>query len=333
MRRGRDEPVEPRMVGALRAGDMRARVRDFDWAATPLGPRGGWPAALTWSVDLVLASGFPMAVRWGPDQIIIYNDAYAALLGERHPAALGKPLREVWPEILDELGPLSKDILTGKSENFFAVDHPWTRATPRRTGTGLFHRQLQPVARPAIAQRHRRHSGHGVRDHRARAQRENAARSDRPARSGGPIAYARARPHLDGVGGFARRLQFRRLLHQRQSGLDHLLGWSEDEIKALHVSELRHPDDAPAANAGRARLAQGVPTVRMENRFRHRDGSWRWIAWTLTVDDGLIYVVGPQYHRRKSKRRRRCTKANANSARWSAASPTTRSSCSIRTAS
>ena len=71
MRRGGDQPVEPRMVGALRAGDMRARVRDFDWAATPLGPRGGWPAALTWSVDLVLASGFPMTVRWGPDQTII----------------------------------------------------------------------------------------------------------------------------------------------------------------------------------------------------------------------------------------------------------------------
>ena len=124
MRRGGDEPVEPRMVGALRAGDMRARVRDFDWAATPLGPRGGWPAALTWSVDLVLASGFPMAVRWGPGQTIIYNDAYAALLGERHPAALGKPLRAVWPEILDDLGPLSEGILTGKSDNFFAVDHP-----------------------------------------------------------------------------------------------------------------------------------------------------------------------------------------------------------------
>jgi PAS domain S-box-containing protein len=71
-----------------------------------------------------------------------------------------------------------------------------------------------------------------------------------------------------------------------------LLGWSEDEIKSLHVSELRHPDDAPAAIAGRARLAQGVPTVRMENRFRHRDGSWRWISWTMTTDEGLIYISG-----------------------------------------
>jgi PAS domain S-box-containing protein len=71
-----------------------------------------------------------------------------------------------------------------------------------------------------------------------------------------------------------------------------LLGWSEAEIRALHVSQLRHPDDAPAAEAGRARLAQGVTNVRMENRFRHRDGSWRWLAWTLRVDDGLIYVSG-----------------------------------------
>jgi len=71
-----------------------------------------------------------------------------------------------------------------------------------------------------------------------------------------------------------------------------LLGWSEDEIKAMHVSELRHPDDAPHSIAGRAQLAQGVPTVRMENRFRHKDGSWRWLQWTMTESNGLIYVAG-----------------------------------------
>jgi PAS domain S-box-containing protein len=70
------------------------------------------------------------------------------------------------------------------------------------------------------------------------------------------------------------------------------LGWSEAEIKAMHVSELRHPDDAPHSLAGREQLARGVPTVRMENRFRHKDGSWRWIAWTMTAEEGLIYVAG-----------------------------------------
>ncbi len=71
-----------------------------------------------------------------------------------------------------------------------------------------------------------------------------------------------------------------------------LLGWTEDEIKSMHVSQLRHPDDAPDATAGRARLAQGVSTVRMENRFRHKDGSWRWLQWTMTENNGLIYVAG-----------------------------------------
>jgi PAS domain S-box-containing protein len=71
-----------------------------------------------------------------------------------------------------------------------------------------------------------------------------------------------------------------------------LLGWSEDEIKAMHVSVLRHPDDTAHSEAGRKQLAQGVPTVRMENRFRHKDGSWRWLHWTMTEHDGLIYVAG-----------------------------------------
>src|SRR5207302_1870582 len=72
-----------------------------------------------------------------------------------------------------------------------------------------------------------------------------------------------------------------------------VLGWTEDQIEAMHVTQLRHPDDAPAATAARARLAQGVnTTVRLENRFRHKDGSWRWIAWTMTAKEGLIYVAG-----------------------------------------
>ena len=71
-----------------------------------------------------------------------------------------------------------------------------------------------------------------------------------------------------------------------------VLGWSEAEIRRMHVDELRHPDDIEHSRAGRARLAAGVPTVRMENRFRHKDGGWRWIAWTLTADQGLIYVAG-----------------------------------------
>jgi PAS domain S-box-containing protein len=70
------------------------------------------------------------------------------------------------------------------------------------------------------------------------------------------------------------------------------LGWTEEEIKTQHVNQLRHPDDAIIGIEGRRRLAEGAGTVRMEDRFRHKDGSYRWIDWTLTVEHGLIYVIG-----------------------------------------
>jgi hypothetical protein len=104
---------------------MRRRIDVFDWAATPLGPSESWPRSLALTVDLILASGFPMAVRWGPELTMIYNDAYAPLLGEKHPRALGRPVQEVWSEIWDELGALHRAILSGENPGFFAEDHRW----------------------------------------------------------------------------------------------------------------------------------------------------------------------------------------------------------------
>lgn len=47
-------------------GEMAGLVLEKDWSKTPLGPVENWPAALRTAVEIVLASGFPMAVRWGP---------------------------------------------------------------------------------------------------------------------------------------------------------------------------------------------------------------------------------------------------------------------------
>src|ERR1700749_1999578 len=101
-----DQAVPP--AGAFDRGEMLGRLQKKDWTSTPLGDRATWPANLELSVALILASGFPMAVRWGPHLIMIYNDAYRSLLGDKHPGAFGRPLREVWPEIYDHLGPLNE---------------------------------------------------------------------------------------------------------------------------------------------------------------------------------------------------------------------------------
>ena len=42
----------------------------------------------------------------GSPHRIVYNVAYASILGTQHPWALGRPALEVWPEIFDVIGPL-----------------------------------------------------------------------------------------------------------------------------------------------------------------------------------------------------------------------------------
>ena len=77
---------------------MAERVRAFDWSRTPLGPMDRWPSRLANAVDDCLKSSQVSFVWWGPDLINIYNDAQVLILGERHPAALGRSAREVWPD-------------------------------------------------------------------------------------------------------------------------------------------------------------------------------------------------------------------------------------------
>ena len=56
------------------AREMPELVRAKDWSATPLGPMETWSPGLRLALDIVLSSGFPMALRWGPEFVLIYND-------------------------------------------------------------------------------------------------------------------------------------------------------------------------------------------------------------------------------------------------------------------
>jgi PAS domain S-box-containing protein len=103
-------------------GDMSELVKAKDWSTTSLGPRVGWSDSLRLAVDLIMASAFPMALRWGCDFILIYNDAYRPILGDKHPWALGRPAREAWAEVWPRLEPGHRAILDGASPAVFAED-------------------------------------------------------------------------------------------------------------------------------------------------------------------------------------------------------------------
>ena len=97
-------------------GEMRARCRALDWAATPLGPVEDWPQSLRTAVSVCLASGFPKLVMWGPELVQLYNDAFVPILQAKHPAALGQRARDCWPELWDRIGPMYRGVLeTGAS--------------------------------------------------------------------------------------------------------------------------------------------------------------------------------------------------------------------------
>ena len=81
-------------------------ARSIDWEATPLGSPTGWSPVLRMMVPFVLANRFPQLLWWGPDYIQIYNDAYAPVLGAKHPRAMGIATRDCWTEVWDVLRPL-----------------------------------------------------------------------------------------------------------------------------------------------------------------------------------------------------------------------------------
>ncbi|WP_448663009.1 PAS domain-containing protein [Sphingomonas sp. CJ20] len=120
------------MHSALRfldhGGEMGRRIRAQDWAATPMGPLDGWPQPLRFALGVALGSSFPMAIYWGPEFRLLYNDAWAPIPAERHPWALGRPGAEVWADIWHLVGPQMEQVMaTGQGIAIFDQMLPMVR--------------------------------------------------------------------------------------------------------------------------------------------------------------------------------------------------------------
>ncbi|MGH3340526.1 MAG: hypothetical protein ACRDPL_17085, partial [Propionibacteriaceae bacterium] len=110
-------PTDPSADGATTLSFMRAVYERVEWSATRLGPRDAWPALLRLVVDLCLDSDFPVQISWGPDLLLLYNEAYIPLLGaEKHPQALGRPASEVGPHLWPASEEHSREVMrTGRA--------------------------------------------------------------------------------------------------------------------------------------------------------------------------------------------------------------------------
>ncbi|MEX1123288.1 MAG: PAS domain S-box protein [Balneolales bacterium] len=84
--------------------EMAQLMREHDWTATPLGPVNNWPQSLRSALTICLRSASPILICWGNDYTLLYNDASKAMMGDKHPEALGDSASRVFSKIWGIIG-------------------------------------------------------------------------------------------------------------------------------------------------------------------------------------------------------------------------------------
>ena len=267
---------------------MGAMIRAHDWSATSLGRPSTWPQSLRSTLSLCLGSPIVSALYWGPDFVLIYNDAYAPALAERHPHALGQPLREVWPDIWPVLQPqLERVVETGQG---FATDRQ--RLLMKRLGrmeetywfysfapvrgesgevAGVFLNATELTAQVTSERRLR-----DLNDTLEQRIAERTQERDRLWRNTQDVQVV-----IDGQGVFM----------AVNPAFTVILGWTPEDVLGKPVFDFVEPDDeAVTDRALQHARAENLRTV--ENRYRHKAGGFRWISWVATPEADLIYASG-----------------------------------------
>ena len=121
-------PIAPESAAAgvvIGGGAMGELIRNLDWSKTALGPIERWPQSLRSALSILLPSKAQIALCWGEDLNLLYNDAYRPVFGAKHPNALGKPIRDAWDELWRAgLKEIFDGVLT-TGEAFWAQDLPF----------------------------------------------------------------------------------------------------------------------------------------------------------------------------------------------------------------
>jgi PAS domain S-box-containing protein len=290
------------------AGRPELPIGYFTFSYTALRDDGGLPVgfycAATETTDQVLAGGrreadaqglrrmlqqMPgfAALLSGPDHRYDYiNDAYVEISGPR--AFLGRTVREVFPELTGQGFYELLDTVFTTGERFVARELPIRLAgegedrfidllyEPVRdeTGavTGIF------VGGYDVTESSR--SAHALRELNANLEREVSERAF------GLAQTWAVSPDLLGA------LNSEGYFETSNPAWKSLLGWEPEEVARRSIWELLHPDDVETTRGGFALTQIGQPAIHFPNRYRHKDGSYRWISWVGVPQDGLVYCTG-----------------------------------------
>lgn len=257
---------------------MGAAMRAHDWANSPLGVPDSWPQPLKTLVGLILAANQPMFIGWGDDHILLYNDGYAPMLANRHPAALGRPFFDVWPEVRDELTPLFDAVVRG--EPVHMADLVLDLDRPGRDRQAHFAFSYTPVRSETGAVAGLFCACIETTDSVVAERRSSAAR-DR--------LFEMTRD-LFGVATFDGYLK------TINPAWSTMLGRPHDELIARPFADIIHPDDLATTGDVVATLMRGEPVHQFHVRLLKADGTPVAFAWSAVPDttpgSELFYTVG-----------------------------------------
>jgi PAS domain S-box-containing protein len=235
-----------------------------------------------------------VGVLTGPEHVYQYvNDAYVAISGPRD--FIGHPVREVFPDLagqpfyalLDQVYASGQPFmaraapirLSGDSEDRFIdfVYEPIRNREGHVTGIFVGGYDVTESQRAAAALRV---SGEKLRQLNADLERKVIERTQAQG-----LTW-KVTPDLMGA------LNAQGYFVTSNPAWQTVLGWTEEEVAQTPIWELLHPEDVESTRAGFQLTQQGQPAVRFPNRYRCKDGSYRWISWVGVPEDGMVYCTG-----------------------------------------
>ncbi|MGU3408095.1 ATP-binding protein [Methylobacterium brachiatum] len=286
-------------------GEAARMIRARDWSGHPLGPPETWPAEFRAALSLVLNSPESMILAWGPDLHFFFNDTYVPLLGPRLPWAMGARFDEVWADGWAQAKPIIDAAMDGRPERF--TDLPWRldsdRGARETWWTFSYSRVLDADGKVAglfiltNETTGRVLSDAALTESQARLETALAELRDLNASLARQVEERTA--DRNALWTLSSDMMLRCLFDGTITAVNpawtEVLGWRADELVGANLIEFVHPDDLGRTAEGGRQLAEGRSQARFDNRYRHRDGSYRWITWAARPGETVINAVGRDF--------------------------------------